>query len=250
MQKFKNKVVLITGGTNGMGFTTAQKFITEGAKVVITGRSEETINRAIKELGTNAIGIVSNAGKLSDILELKDQISKHTDQIDILFVNAGYGKFMPIEMVRESDFDELFDLLVKGTFFTVQQILPLMPKGSSIILNTTFLTEVGHPNMSVYTAAKAAVQSLIKTFAAECTSKEIRVNGISPGYIKTNIFNNTGLTPEEIKKTIDAVIPTLPFKRFGEPSEIAKTVLFLASDDASYIHGTEITVDGGLSRTK
>lgn len=250
MQKFKNKVVFITGGTNGMGFTTAQEFITSGAKVIITGRSEETVNKAIKELGTNAIGIVSNAGKLSDIMELQNQIKKHTDKIDVLFVNAGYGKFMPVELVRETDFDELFDILVKGTFFTVQQILLLMPKGSSIILNTTFLTEVGYPNMSVYSAAKAAVQSFIKTFAAECTSKEIRVNGISPGYIKTNIFNNTGLTQEQIKGTIESVIPTLPFKRFGEPSEIAKTVLFLASDDASYIHGIEITVDGGLLKTK
>jgi NAD(P)-dependent dehydrogenase (short-subunit alcohol dehydrogenase family) len=250
MQKFKNKVVLITGGTNGMGFTTAKEFINKGAKVIITGRSEETVNTAIKELGTGAIGIVSNAGKLSDILELQNQINKHTDKIDVLFVNAGYGKFMPIELVSENDFDELFDMLVKGTFFTVQQMLPLMPKGSSVILNTTFLTEVGHPNMSVYTAAKAAVQSFIKTFAAECTSKEIRVNGISPGYIKTNIFNNTGLTTEQIKETIESVIPTLPFKRFGEPSEIAKTVLFLASEDASYIHGIEITVDGGLSKTK
>lgn len=250
MQKFKNKVVLITGGTNGMGFTTAKEFINKGAKVIITGRSEETVNTAVKELGTGAIGIVSNAGKLSDILELQNQINKHTDKIDVLFVNAGYGKFMPIELVSENDFDELFDMLVKGTFFTVQQMLPLMPKGSSVILNTTFLTEVGHPNMSVYTAAKAAVQSFIKTFAAECTSKEIRVNGISPGYIKTNIFNNTGLTTEQIKETIESVIPTLPFKRFGEPSEIAKTVLFLASEDASYIHGIEITVDGGLSKTK
>jgi NAD(P)-dependent dehydrogenase (short-subunit alcohol dehydrogenase family) len=250
MQKFKNKVVLITGGTNGMGFTTAQEFIDNGAKVIITGRTEETVGKATKELGANAIGIVSNAGKLSDVLELQNQINKHTDKIDVLFVNAGYGKFMPIEMVREQDFDELFDMLVKGTFFTVQQILPLMPKGSSVILNTTFLTEVGLPNASLYSAAKAAVQSFIKTFAAECTSRGIRVNGISPGHINTNIFNNTGLTPEQIEGTIESIIPTLPFKRFGEPSEIAKTVLFLASDDASYIHGIEITVDGGLSKTK
>ncbi|WP_291149157.1 SDR family oxidoreductase [Flavobacterium sp. UBA7680] len=250
MQRFKNKVVFITGGTNGMGFATAQEFISNGAKVIITGRSQETVDKAIENLGSNAIGIVSNAGKLSDILELQTQIKAHTDKVDVLFVNAGYGKFGPIEMVSIVDFDEIFDMLVKGTFFTVQQLLPIMQKGSSIILNTTFLTEVGHPNMSVYTAAKAAVQSFIKTFAAECTSKNIRVNGISPGYIKTNIFNNTGMSSEQIEGTIDAVTPTLPFKRFGEPSEIAKTVLFLASDDASYIHGIEITVDGGLSKTK
>lgn len=250
MQKFKNKIVFITGGTNGMGFATAQEFINNGARAIITGRSEKTVNKALEDLGEKAIGIVSNAGQLSDVLDLQNQIKKHTDKIDVLFVNAGYGKFNSIENVTLEEFDEVFNMLVKGTFFTVQQILPLLSEGSSIILNTTFLTEVGHANMSIYTAAKAAVQSFIKTFAAECTSKNIRVNGISPGYIKTNIFNNTGMSSEQIESTIDAVTPTLPFKRFGEPSEIAKTVLFLASDDASYIHGIEITVDGGLSKTK
>jgi NAD(P)-dependent dehydrogenase (short-subunit alcohol dehydrogenase family) len=250
MKKFKDKVALITGGTNGMGFATAQEFINNGATVIITGRSQETVDRAVDRLGSNAIGIVSNSGKLSDIFELQNQIKKHTNKLDVLFVNAGYGKFASIEMVTETEFNELFDLLVKGAFFTVQQMLPIISEGGSIILNTTALTEAGHPNTSVYTAAKAAVQSFIKTFAAECTSKKVRVNGICPGYIKTNIFNNTGLTPEEIHGTIEAVTPTLPFKRFGEPVEIAKTVFFLASDDASYIHGVEIIVDGGFSKTK
>ncbi|MEO8237704.1 MAG: SDR family oxidoreductase [Flavobacterium sp.] len=250
MKKIKDKVVLITGGTNGIGFATAQEFINNGATIIITGRSQETVDKAVNNLGIKAIGIVSNAGNLIDVFELQNQINKHTDKLDILFVNAGYGKFASIEMVTVTEFNELFDMLVKGTFFTVQQMLPIISKGGSIILNTTALTEVGHPNTSVYTAAKAAVQSFIKTFAAECTSKKIRVNGISPGYIKTNIFNNTGLTPEEIHGTIEAVTPILPFKRFGEPSEIAKTALFLASDDASYIHGIEIIVDGGFSKTK
>lgn len=249
MEKLKNKTAFITGGTNGMGFATAQEFINNGAQVIITGRSERNVNKAVEELGKNVIGIVSNAGQLSDIFELQNQIKKYTDQIDILFVNAGYGKFNSIENVSIEEFDEVFNMLVKGTFFTVQQILPLMSEGGSIILNTTFLTDIGQPNMSVYTAAKASVQSFIKTFAAECTSKKIRVNGISPGYISTNIFNNTGMSQENIKSTIDAVTPTLPFKRFGEPAEIAKTALFLASDDASYIHGIELRVDGGLSKT-
>lgn len=250
MQKFKNKVVLITGGTNGMGFTTAQEFINEGAMVIITGRSEETVNKAVESLGINAIGIVSNAGKLTDIFDLQKQVKMHTNKLDVLFVNAGYGKFAPIEMVDEAHFDELFNMLVKGTFFTVQQMLPIMNAGSAVILNTSVVTASGMENFSIYTAAKSAVQSFIKTFAAECTSKKIRVNGISPGYIKTNIFNNTGLTSDQIKEAVAGIIPTLPFKRFGEPSEIAKTVLFLASDDASYIHGAEILVDGGLSNIK
>ncbi|MEN9908716.1 MAG: Bile acid 7-dehydroxylase 2 [Bacteroidota bacterium] len=250
MQKLKNKVALITGGTNGMGFATAQEFIDQGAKVIITGRSKETVNKTVESLGLNAIGIVSNAGKLSDIFDLQKQVQMHTNTLDVLFVNAGYGKFAPIEMVDEAHFDELFNMLVKGTFFTVQQMLPIMNVGSSIILNTSFVTEFGIKNFSVYSAAKSAVQSFIKTFSSECTAKKIRVNGISPGYIKTNIFNNTGLTPDQIEEAVANITPTLPFKRFGEASEIAKTVLFLASDDASYIHGTEILVDGGLSNIK
>lgn len=250
MQKFKNKVALITGGTNGMGFATAREFINEGATVIITGRSAETVDKAVKSLGTNAIGLVSNAGKLSDIFALQKQVQEHAGRLDVLFVNAGYGKFAPVEMADEAHFDELFNMLVKGTFFTVQQMLPLMNTGSAIILNTSFVTAFGIENFSIYSAAKSAVQSFIKTFASECTAKNIRVNGISPGYIKTNIFNNTGLTPEQIEGAITGIIPTLPFKRFGEPAEIAKTVLFLASGDASYIHGAEIVVDGGLSNVK
>lgn len=250
MQKFKNKVVLITGGTNGMGFASAQEFINEGATVIITGRSQETVDKAASNLGSNAIGLVSNAGKLSDILDLQMQVKIHTDKLDVLFVNAGYGKFASIETVDEAHFDELFNVLVKGTFFTVQQMLPIMNAGSSIILNTSFVTGFGIENFSIYSAAKSAVQSFIKTFSSECTVKKIRVNGISPGYIKTNIFNNTGLAPNQIEEAVAGIIPTLPFKRFGEPSEIAKTVAFLASNDASYIHGTEVLVDGGLSNAK
>lgn len=247
MQRFKNKFALITGGTNGMGFATSQQFINEGGKVIITGRSAETVDKAVEKLGKNAFGIVSNAGKMKDILLLQEQIKQHTENIDLLFANAGYGKFAPIEYADETHFDELFNTLVKGTFFTVKQISPLMKPGSAIVLNTSIVTEMGTANFSVYSAAKSAVKSFIKTFAAEFTEKDIRVNGISPGYIKTNGFNNTGLSPEQIEGAIQSIIPTIPFKRFGEPSEIASAVLFLASQEASYIHGTELTVDAGIS---
>ena len=250
MQKFKNKVAFITGGTSGMGFATAQEFINEGATVIITGRSQEKVDIAVNNLGANAVGFVSNAGKLSDVFELQKKIKRYTDKLDILFVNAGYGKFAPIETVDENHYDELFNMLVKGTFFTVQQMLPMMNEGGSIILNTSFVTGFGIENFSVYSAAKSAVQSFIKTFSSECTTRKIRVNGISPGHIKTNIFNNTGLTTDQIEEAVQSIIPTLPLQRFGEPSEIAKTVIFLASDDASYIQGVEILVDGGLSNVK
>ncbi|MBO9700136.1 MAG: SDR family oxidoreductase [Sporocytophaga sp.] len=250
MQRFKNKFALITGGTNGIGLATAQQFIKEGGKVIITGRSSETVNKALIQLEDNAFGIVSNAGNMKDILSLQEQVKRLTENIDFLFVNAGYGKFASIENADEAHIDELFNMLVKGTFFTVQQILPLMKGGSAIVLNTSVVTEMGMQNFSVYSAAKAAVQSFIKTFAAELTVKDIRVNGISPGYIKTNGFNNTGLDAKQIEGAIQSIIPTIPFKRFGEPVEIANAVLFLASQEASYIHGTELTVDAGVSVLK
>jgi NAD(P)-dependent dehydrogenase (short-subunit alcohol dehydrogenase family) len=247
MQRFKNKVALITGGTNGMGFATAQQFINEGGQAIITGRSPETVNRAIDQLGASAFGIVSDTGDMNDIFHLNEKVRQYTSHVDVLFVNAGYAKFASVEFADEAHFDELFNMLVKGTFFTVQQILPIMRVGSSIILNTSVVSEMGMANFSVYSAAKAAVQSFIKTFATECTDKGIRVNGISPGYIKTNGFNNTGLSQEQIEGVIQSVIPTIPFKRFGDPSEIAHAVLFLASEEALYIHGTELKVDGGFS---
>lgn len=247
MNKLNNKVALITGGTNGMGFATAQEFINQGAKVIITGRSIHTVEKALNALGKNAYGLVSDAGSMKDLMQLSAEVKQFTDRIDILFVNAGYGRFASIEETDEVFYDNLFNVITKGTFFTVQQILPLMPAGGSIILNTSVVTTAGMQNFSIYTAAKAAVQSFIKTFAAECTGKGIRVNGISPGYITTNIFNNTGLTPEQIEGAVNSITPSLPFKRFGRADEIAKTALFLASDDASYIHGAEIAVDGGLS---
>lgn len=250
MQRFKHKTAFITGGTNGMGFATAQEFINEGAKVILTGRSAATVSKAVGLLGENAFGIVSDAGKMTDLLQLQTQLKQHADTVDYLFVNAGYGQFASIESADETHFDTLFNMLVKGTFFTVQQLLPLINPGGSIILNTSVVTEYGMQNFSVYSAAKSAVQSFIKTFAAECTSKNIRVNGISPGYIETNIFNNTGLSQKQISGAIEQITPTLPLKRFGKPLEIAKAVVFLASDDASYIHAAEIAVDGGLSKIK
>lgn len=247
MQKFRDKFALITGGTNGMGYATAQQFINENGKVIITGRSAETVDKAVEKLGKNAFGIASDAGNMKEVFRLQEQVKKYTESIDLLFVNAGYGKFASVETADEAQFDELFNILVKGTFFTVQQILPLMKSGSVIILNTSFVTEVGTANFSVYSAAKSAVQSFIKTFAADLTEKGIRVNGISPGHIKTNIFNNTGLNAGQIEGAIQNIIPTIPFKRLGEPAEIANAVLFLASQEASYIHGTELTVDAGIS---
>lgn len=247
MQRFKNKTAVITGGTNGMGLATAQKFIEEGGSVIITGRSEETVDKALKQLGDKAFGIISDAGNIKDLLNLQQEVRKYTERIDVIFANAGYGKFAPVENVDENHFDELFNVLVKGPFFTVQQLLPLMKTGSSVIFNTSVATEIAMNSFSVYSAAKSAVQSFIKTFAVELTTRGIRVNGVSPGHIRTNIFNNTGLAPEQIDAAVQDIIPTIPFKRQGNPEEIASVVLFLASEEASYIHGAEVKADAGIS---
>lgn len=246
MKKLQNKVALITGGTSGIGLATAQTFIREGAKVIITGRYEKTILDAVAQLGEHAVGIVSDAGKMEDLQLLAAKVRAISPRVDIVFANAGYGKFAPMSMVEETLFDELFTVLVKGTLFTVQQMLPLMSQGGAIVLNTSIVTEMAIPNLSVYSAAKAAVQSFVKTFAAECTARNIRVNAVSPGYTTTNIFEKTGLSHEQVDDAIRSILPTIPLGRFAEASETAAAVAFLASDDASYIHGTEIVVDGGL----
>lgn len=250
MQRLKNKVALITGGTSGIGKATAIDFMENGAEVIITGRFQDTVSATIQGLDGNAMGMVSDAGKMQDLKRLREGVKALSPHIDVLFVNAGYGKYAPIEDIDEAHFDEQFNVLVKGTLFTVQQILPLMGPGASIILNTSIVTEVGMANASVYSAAKAAVQSFVKTFAAELAAKNIRINAISPGPIQTNFFDKTGLTQEEVQSYAGAVLPQVPLRRFGQPREVAKAVTFLASDEASFIHGTEVFVDGGFPKIK
>jgi NAD(P)-dependent dehydrogenase (short-subunit alcohol dehydrogenase family) len=246
MGKLSNKIALVTGGTSGIGKATAQEFIEQGATVIITGRYQDTVDSTVKELGANAIGFVSDASNLSSIKTLATQVSEKVGKVDVLFVNAGYGKFAPIEMIDEAHFDEQFNVLVKGTLFTVQAIVPLMGEGGSVILNTSIVTEKGMQGASVYSAAKGAVKSFVKTFAAELTARKIRLNAVSPGPIETAFFNKTGMNEEQINGFAGAVLPQVPMGRFGKSSEIAKTVSFLASDESSFIHGTEIFVDGGM----
>ncbi len=246
MEKLIDKVALVTGATSGIGKATAKDFIREGATVVFTGRYQKTVDETAKELGGNSKGIVSDAAKLEDIRSLAQDIKNQYGKLDVLFVNAGYGKYAPLEMIDEQHFDEQFNVLVKGSLFTVQQISPLMPEGSSIILNTSIVTEVGMETAAIYSAAKASVQSFVKTFAAELAKREIRVNAVSPGPIQTNFFDKTGLSEEQIQGFAGSILPQVPLARFGLPSEVAKAVTFLASDDASFIHGTEIYVDGGM----
>ena len=250
MQQLKNKWALITGGTSGIGKATAIDFIENGASVIITGRFKNTVDDTVTELGPNAKGIVSDAGKMEDIFTLASKVKLISPQVDILYVNAGFGKYAPIELIDEEHFDEQFNVIVKGTLFTVQQLLPLMKEGGAIILNTSIVTEVGMPNASVYSAAKSAVQSFTKTFASELAQRKIRINAVSPGPIKTNYFDRSNLSSDQVQAMADHVMQQVPLARFGEPSEVAKAVTFLASEASSFMHGTELFVDGGFPKIK
>ncbi len=246
MKKLSQKIALITGGTSGIGKATAIDFIEQGATVIITGRQQTTVDETVKELGTNAKGIVADSSNLADLQSLAERVKEIAGKVDVLFVNAGYGKFAPIDQIDEAHFDEQFNVLVKGTLFTVQSILPLMQEGATIILNTSVVTEKGMQGAAVYSAAKSAVQSFVKTFAAELSSRKIRVNAVSPGPIETAFFDKTGMTAEQISGFAQSVLGQVPLGRFGKSVEVAKVVSFLASDDSSFIHGTEIFVDGGM----
>ncbi|MFD1255949.1 SDR family oxidoreductase [Mucilaginibacter terrae] len=246
MRKLDGKLAVITGGTSGIGKATAVEFLKEGATVIITGRNQETIDETIKELGGNIHGIVSDAGKMTDIRALSRQIQAISDRVDVLFINAGYARYSIMETVNEAHFDEQFNVLVKGGYFTVQEIVPLMKSGGTVVLNTSVVTELGLPTWSIYSAAKSAVQSFNKTLANELIGRNIRVNAVSPGAITTDFLNKTGLDATQIKDFFEGILTSVPMKRAGTAEEIAKAVLFLASDDSSYMMGSEIYVDGGL----
>ncbi|MGS4346298.1 SDR family oxidoreductase [Myroides odoratus] len=248
--KLKGKIALITGGTSGIGKATAQLFNKEGAQVILTGRTKETVERTVAELGNNTLGIVSDAGSMTDIFQLQQLIRQQVSHLDIVFVNAGFGKYAPLEHIDEAHYNEMFDVLVKGTLFTVQQVLPLLRPKGSIVLNTSIVTEIGMANSSVYSAAKAAVQSFTKTFAAELIGRNIRVNAVSPGPIETNYFDRSNLSAEQVQQFTTSFAPQVPSKRFGQALEVAQAVLFLASDDSSFSVGTEISVDGGFPKIK
>jgi NAD(P)-dependent dehydrogenase (short-subunit alcohol dehydrogenase family) len=248
MNRFTGKKVLVTGGNSGMGLETAKEFIREGAEVFITGRNKETLTAALKELGPKAKMAVSDSGNLRDIALLAETIKKEFGHLDAAFINAGVAQFVPLAELTEKHFDDTFNTNVKGPLFLVQQIAPLFMKGGSIILNGSVVAQKGFPNTTVYSATKAAVVNLAKTLSADLLGQNIRVNALSPGPIETPIFARMGGTAEEIKQTHENMAAQVPLKRLGKVSEIAKTVLFLASDDSSFILGSDISVDGGIAQ--
>ena len=244
--KLENKVTVITGGNSGIGLATAKLFSKEGAKVVITGRRQDVVEAAAKEIGGGAVGITNDTSNMTDIDNLYQEIEKLHGKIDVLFLNAGVATFAPIDYVTEEMFDNQFNINVKGLYFNIQKALPLMKSGGSIILTTSAADQTGSPNTSVYSASKAAVRSLARTLSGELLAKGIRVNSIAPGPIETPIFDKLGMAEEMLYQVKEQFAGMVPMKRFGTADELAKGALFLASDDSSYIAGIDLAVDGGL----
>ena len=246
--KLQNKVTVITGGNSGIGLATAKLFHREGARVVITGRRKDVVESAAKEIGEHAVGISSDTSNLDDIDALYNEVDRLFGRIDVLFLNAGMATFIPMEAVTEDLFDRLADTNFKGLFFNVQKAVRLMNAGSSIILTSSAANQIGAPGMSVYGATKAAVRSLARSLSAELLPRGIRVNGIAPGPIETPIMHKVGIPPEDLPAAKEGFATENPMKRIGEPEEIAAGVLFLSSDDSSYVAGIDLAIDGGLTQ--
>ena len=247
MGLYDGKTVVVTGGTSGIGLTTAQLFIREGAKVLVTGRNPKTLDAARAELGEGAIVFPSDAASLTDIDALAVKVKEAFGTVDVLFVNAGFGRSVLFEEMDEAVYDEMFNLNAKGPYFTVQKLLPLMSEGSAVILNTSVANEKGFPSFSAYGAAKAALRSFARTLAAELLPRGIRVNAVSPGPIATPSIGKMELPPEVADQMRAQVIEMVPMKRMGHAEEVAKAVAFLAFD-ATFTTGAELVVDGGATQ--
>jgi NAD(P)-dependent dehydrogenase (short-subunit alcohol dehydrogenase family) len=247
-QKLAGKIVVITGGSSGIGLATAKRFVEEGAHVVITGRKEKELREAATLIKRNVTTVAGDVSRLEDLDRLYAVVKEKHGHIDILFANAGWGEVAPLETATETHFDQTFDLNVKGTFFTAQKALPLIKDGGSIILNSSVSNVMGMPTFTVYAASKAAVRSFARGWAAELKGRKIRVNAISPGPIDTPALEKTGLTPEQVKQAAAQWASEIPLGRRGKPEEIAAAVVFLASDESSFITGVDLAVDGGMAQ--
>ena len=241
MNKLEGKIALITGGNSGIGLATAKQFVNEGAYVFITGRREPELAQAVKEIGRNVTGVQGDVANLADLDRLFAQVKREKGKLDIVFANAGGAKFAPLGKITEEHYDALFSGNVKGLLFTVQKALPLLPDGASIILNASVVASKAiAPEWSVYSATKAAVRSFARTWITDLKARRIRVNAVSPGYTDTPPWHSIEAAEEHMK----IISSRVPLGRFGTPDEIAKAVVFLASDDSSYITGTELASSG------
>jgi NAD(P)-dependent dehydrogenase (short-subunit alcohol dehydrogenase family) len=245
--KLAGKTAVITGGNSGIGLAAAQLFRAEGARVALLGRGANTLEEA-ERLGGGSLGFQGDVTSLQEIKAFFQAVEKHFGRVDILFVNAGVSKSAPIGEVTEPFFDSLFDVNVKGAFFTVQQALPLLPAGASVVLTTSMVNQTGYPDLSVYSATKAAARALVRSFAAELIGRGIRVNAVSPGPISTSLLTKGMAEPSAREALFAGIASIIPMKRMGTAEEIARAVLFLASSDSSFMTAEEMVVDGGVSQ--
>jgi NAD(P)-dependent dehydrogenase (short-subunit alcohol dehydrogenase family) len=248
MGKLAGKIAVVTGATSGIGLATAQRFAAEGAYVFITGRRQAELDAAVKLIGTNVTGVPGDVARLEDIDRLYSTVKQQKGRIDVLFANAGGGDFAPLGAITEAQFDRTFHSNVRGLLFTVQKALPLLVDGGSIILNASTAASTGTAGFSVYSASKAAVRSFARTWTLDLKERRIRVNAVSPGATDTPGLSGLAATEAERQQLKAGLIASIPMGRMGLPDEIAKAVCFLASDDSSYITGTELFVDGGLAQ--
>jgi NAD(P)-dependent dehydrogenase (short-subunit alcohol dehydrogenase family) len=248
MAKLEGKVALITGGNSGIGLATAKQFVNEGAYVFITGRRDPELAAAVKEIGRNVTGVQGDVSNLGDLDHVFTQIKREKGKLDIVFANAGVAKFAPLGTITEEFYDSIFNINVKGLLFTVQKALPLLPDGASIILNASIVASKGLPMNSVYSATKAAVRSFARTWTTDLKDRRIRVNAVSPGSTDTPGLSELLASSETGEQRLKMISNSVPLGRFGTADEIAKAVVFLASDDSSYITGTELFVDGGFAQ--
>jgi NAD(P)-dependent dehydrogenase (short-subunit alcohol dehydrogenase family) len=248
MGKLDGKIALITGGNSGIGLATAKRFVQEGAYVFITGRTQAKLDEAVKQVGSNVMGVQGDVAKLADLDRLFAQVKQEKGRVDIVFANAGIAKYAQLGSIEEELYDSIFDNNVKGMLFTVQKALPLMPDGASIILNASVVGSKGLPSNSVYAATKAAVRSFARTWTTDLKARHIRVNAISPGPIDTEGLRELLGSAQAGQDRLKSINATVPLGRLGLPDEIAKAAVFLASDDSSYVTGIELFVDGGFAQ--
>ena len=244
MNRLEGKIALVTGGNSGIGLATAKEFVSEGAYVFITGRRDPELAAAVREIGRHVTGVQGDVSNLGDLDRLFAQIKREKGKLDIVFANAGGAKSAPLGEITEEHYDSIFDINVKGLLFTVQKALPLLPDGASIILNASVVASKGAPEWSVYSATKAAVGSFARTWTTDLKDRRIRVNAVSPGFTDTPAWHVTEVAEQRLKMASNGI----PLGRPGTPEEIAKAVVFLASEDSSYITGTELFVDGGFAQ--
>jgi NAD(P)-dependent dehydrogenase (short-subunit alcohol dehydrogenase family) len=246
--KLEGKIALVTGATSGIGLATAKRFVDEGAHVFVTGRRDKELTAAAEDIGRNVTGVQGDVSDLDDLDRLFAKIKQEKGRLDVVFANAGTAKYAPVGEITAEFFDSIFDINVRGLLFTIQKALPLLPDGASIVLCASVVASKGLASNSVYSATKAAVRSFARTWATDLKSRRIRVNAVSPGSIDTPGLNELLGSSETGQQRLKMISNVVPLGRLGKPDEIAKAVVFLASDDASYVTGAELFVDGGFAQ--